>query len=294
MNIRNAIRLALLPVALSATVGALAANSPATPITNVIVLFQENVSFDHYFGTYPNAQNNTGAGDQPFSAYPGTPTVNGFTPELLLSNPNRAVGTGSDAGLQANPGRLSPSQAYTCSQNHNYGPEQAAVDGGLLDEFPKFTGRTTSEGCAADGTTVLGYYDGNTVAAMWHYAQNFALSDNSFDSNFGPSTPGAINLISGQTYGGVTHFGTGSTASYPNTVTAGTGSVVTDIGDFDPYLDDCGNDKGGTVTTTTTLEMTGKITHEEAKQVERVLLDGALDISYRSGIRSHLRSKGIN
>ncbi len=239
-----------------------------TPITNVIVLFQENVSFDHYFGTYPNAQNNIGAGDQPFSAYPGTPTVNGYTPELLLSNPNRAAGTGTDAGLQINPGRLSPSQAYTCSQNHNYGPEQQAVDGGLIDKFPLYTGRTTSEGCTSDGSTVLGYFDGNTVAAMWNYAQNYSMSDNSFGSTFGPSTTGALNLASGQTYGGITHFGTGSTSSYPNSVSespnstslTATGTTVTDIGDFDPYLDDCGNDAGGTVHTTTTLEMNSDAT----------------------------------
>jgi phospholipase C len=238
------VRMALAPTALCLSFAAQAA-TPSTPITNVVVIFQENVSFDHYFGTYPNAQNN--AGEQTFAAYPGTPSVNGLTPDLLKNNPNKnAAGT-----AQANPPRLSPAQAFTCSQNHSYGPEQQAVDGGLLDQFPKFTGRTTSEGCAADGTTVLGYFDGNTVSAYWNYAQNFAMSDNSFDSNFGPSTPGALNLISGQTYGGTTHFGSGSTNSYPNTVT----SPVTDIGDFDAYLDDCGADKGGSVTTTTTLEM---------------------------------------
>lgn len=258
---RKAIRLILASAALCAA-GTVHAQSTTTPITNVIVLFQENISFDHYFGTYPNAQNNSG--EQAFFAFPGTPTVNGYTPALLKNNPNKnAAGT-----AQANPGRLSPLQAYTCSQNHNYGPEQQAVDAGLMDQFPKYTGRTTSEGCAADGTTVLGYYDGNTVAAFWNYAQNYAMSDNSFGSTFGPSTPGAINLASGQTYGGTTHFGTGSTSSYPNTVT----SPVTDIGDFDAYLDDCGNDKGGTVATTTTLEMNSDATaHTGNKNIGDVL-----------------------
>jgi phospholipase C len=244
VNLQQAVRAALLPAALCVSLGASAATTPNTPITHVIVLYQENASFDHYFGTYPNAQNN--AGEQVFTAYPGTPTVNGLSPELLNNNPNfNAFGT-----ARVNPPRLSPAQAYTCSQNHNYGPEQAALDGGLMDQFPKYTGRITSEGCAADGSTVLGYFDGNTVAAYWNYAQNFSINDNSFGATFGPSTPGAINLISGQTLGGTVHFGTGSTASYPNS-----GSPVADIGDYDAYLDDCGADVGGTHTTTSTLEM---------------------------------------
>ena len=40
----------------------------------------------------------------------------------------------------------------------------------------------------------MGYYDGNTVTALWNYAQHFAMSDNFFGTTFGPSTPGAINL----------------------------------------------------------------------------------------------------
>ncbi len=254
MNIIQAVRLALLPVAVGVTLSAHAA-APATPITNLIVLFQENVSFDHYFGTYPNALNNPGEAHATlFTAYPGTPTVNGLSPALLTNNPNKATSSTNQTttfGAQANPPRLTPSQAYTCSVNHSYGPEQAAVDSGLMDKFPQFTGRTTSEGCSADGTTVLGYYDGNTVTAYWNYAQNFAMNDNSFGSNFGPSTPGALNLIAGQTYGGTGHFGPGSTSSYPNTVS----TPLTDIGDFDAYLDDCGADNGGNTTTATTLEM---------------------------------------
>jgi phospholipase C len=47
----------------------------------------------------------------------------------------------------------------------------------------------------------MGYYDGNTVTALWNYAQHYALNDRSFGTTFGPSTVGAINLISGQTNG---------------------------------------------------------------------------------------------
>ena len=56
----------------------------------------------------------------------------------------------------------------------------------------------------------MGYFDGNTVTALWNYAQHFAMSDNMYDTNFGPSTPGALNVVSGQTNGissstGLTH-----------------------------------------------------------------------------------------
>ena len=61
----------------------------------------------------------------------------------------------------------------------------------------------------------MDYYDGNTVTALWNYAQRFAMSDNNFDTTFGPSTPGVLNLVSGQTHGatpavlaGVTDNGT--------------------------------------------------------------------------------------
>ncbi len=48
----------------------------------------------------------------------------------------------------------------------------------------------------------MDYYDGNTVTGLWNYAQNYAMSDNNYDTEFGPSTPGALNLISGNTGAG--------------------------------------------------------------------------------------------
>src|SRR3989475_3225676 len=77
--------------------------------------------------------------------------------------------------------------------------------------------------------STMGYYDGNTVTALWNYAQFFAMSDNSFGSTFGPSTPGALNLIAGQTHGATT----------PDI--AGTVDNGTIIGDPRPTLsnDDC-------------------------------------------------------
>jgi len=179
-----------------------------TPIKHLVVIFQENVSFDHYFGTYPNALNL--AGEQPFHAAPGAPTVNGLGPALLTHNPNL---NGANLTGATNPFRLSSSQASTADQDHDYTPEQQAFDGGQMDLFPLNTGAGGTGTPPVFNTTglVMGYYDGNTVTAYWNYAQNFAMSDNSYDTNFGPSIPGALNLVSGQTNGAIDNEnGTGS------------------------------------------------------------------------------------
>src|SRR5690242_19239445 len=62
-----------------------ARNNPSlrttTPIKHVVVIFGENVSFDHYFGTYPHAANLPG--EPKFVAKPNTPLVNGLEPNAL-------------------------------------------------------------------------------------------------------------------------------------------------------------------------------------------------------------------
>jgi phospholipase C len=186
----------------------------ATPIKHLVVIFQENVSFDHYFGTYPHAANIDG---QPFTPKAGTPTVNGLSTALLLANPNGV-----------NPQRLGPANALTCDQNHGYTAEQQAADKGLMDKFPTYT---QVESCSPPDTAppglVMDYYDGNTVTAMWNYAQRFAMNDNSLNTGFGPSTPGVLNLVSGQTHGATPAVLSGVTDN---------GSVY---GDADPTYDKC-------------------------------------------------------
>ena len=59
--------------------------SPAVNIQHIVVIFEENVSFDHYFGTYPDALNLPG--ETPFTALPGTPAVDGLSESLLTQNP---------------------------------------------------------------------------------------------------------------------------------------------------------------------------------------------------------------
>jgi phospholipase C len=215
----------------------------ATPIKHLVIIFNENRSFDHYFATYPNAGNPPG--EIPFQAKRHTPFVNNLaSANLLLNNPNDtnpANGTGA-----ANPFRLDRTQANTKSQNHAYTPEQQAYDNGKADLFPKFTGRGTAGGVGAFGTNgqVMGYFDGNTVTAFWNYAQNFAMNDNAYTDTYGPSTPGAIGVISGQNNGVQNVIGTSSS------IADGQGGLTL-IGDTDPAGDVCSSK-------TSTVLMTGK------------------------------------
>src|SRR5918911_5368802 len=83
-----ALTLILVPLILLSNFSmALAAIVPSitdTPVKHLIVIFQENVSFDHYFATYPYAINTVG--EPHFSPSVDTPTINGLTTTGLLTN----------------------------------------------------------------------------------------------------------------------------------------------------------------------------------------------------------------
>jgi phospholipase C len=215
------------------------AGSTATPIKHLVVIFDENISFDHYFGTYPYATNP--AGEPRFVPDPHTPTVNGFSNALLTHNPN-AQNTQVNGAGATNPFRLDRSEAATADQDHDYTPEQMAFDHGLMDAFPASVG---TAGPPPSGTPIglttgltMGYYDGNTVTAMWNYAQRFALNDNSYDTDFGPSTDGAVNLISGQLNGVIQNVNAGSA-----TISDGNGGLTL-ISDANPLGDVCSSSTG--------------------------------------------------
>jgi phospholipase C len=230
--------------------------STTTPIKHVVVIFQENVSFDHYFGTYPHAANGDG---QPFKAAKSTPAVDGLPPatdpslppslqhatNLLFSNPNASQPVRLDSSPTGLPGNAGGQ--LTCDQDHNYSDEQQSFDGGAMDRFVQSVGQgggNTPFGTPCNANTVMDYYDGNTVTALWNYAQHYAISDNSYGTTFGPSAPGAINLVSGDT-GEVDaeHLANKpsiATSTAPNAdLTADGKGGYSLTSDAQPYWDDC-------------------------------------------------------
>jgi len=180
--------------------------------------------------------------------------VNGLNGALLSHNPNLS-----------NPQRLGPTQALTCDQDHGYTAEQKAFDQGLMDQFVQNTGRgltlqqcLTKVGNAAPATgtspnyAVMDYFDGNTVTGLWNYAQHFAMSDNAYNTGFGPSTPGALEVAAGTTYGAtcgdpadtygpVPECAATTAAATPGVIhPAGPGTVYSDD---DPTYDACSSTK---------------------------------------------------
>jgi phospholipase C len=115
---------------------------------------------------------------------------------LLTNNPNRDA-----AGKQVNPRRLDPANIndiLTCDQDHGYGDEQKAFHGSAdgktaaMDQFITSVGTDSGNsptGQPCQASDVMNYYDGNTVTGLWNYASQFAMSDSSFGTTFGPSSP---------------------------------------------------------------------------------------------------------
>jgi phospholipase C len=271
----------------------------ATPIKHLVVIFDENVSFDHYFATYPVAANPTG--EPQFTAAKSTPDVNGLTSALLNANTNAS-----------NPARLDRSDALTCDQDHGYTDEQLAVDAGAMDQVVARTGKGATlaqclaglnepvPGNASSNYAVMDYYDGNTVTAMWNYAQHFAMSDNSYGTTYGPSTPGALNVTAANTYGAICGPSSAtindsacsapsSTTTFdPTTLTTvgaqTTAGAGTDYSDADPYYDVCSylQDKN---TPASTIQMGGPNigTALDAKNLTWGWFQGGFDNGYVPG-----------
>ena len=168
------------PVSSLSAVGS-STDSGIHKIKHVVMIMQENRSFDSYFGTYPGAD--------------GFPMSNG-TPTVCLPDP----------------------QAHTCvypyhdTSDVNYGgPHEATsftadLNSGKMDGFISQAESQTSSacanqsGCAAPGghgnTDVMGYHNAQEIPNYWAYAQHFTLLDHMFESQQGYSVPSHLGLVS--------------------------------------------------------------------------------------------------
>lgn len=225
-----------------------------TKIKYFLVIIPENTSFDNVFSTYPHALNLPG--EPCFIPKKNTPPVNGLAKSILKHNTNLVP-----------PFRLSPSQVATTEPKHHYTELQKIAHGGLLDQFVQVN---------KGDITPMAYFDGNTVTALWNYAQRFSISDNCYSTNMAPSTPGHINLISGLTHG-----------TLPPDLTLSTGEIVVVdgslIGDPDPKYDVC--------SIPPTVELTGRNIGNLLN--EKNITWGWFQGGFRDCSKKHIGSNGL-
>lgn len=202
-------------------------------IKYVFVFYQENRSFDHYFGTFPGAE----------GIYTNPPAQ---TPGFYQSILN--VGGTSSTTIQ--PFRLDPAianmyPADTDDVNHSHGPivqKMDIVNGvakmdqfATVEEMNKEQSGMITQYSKGYGQLTMAHVDCNTVPISWQYASRFALYDHMFQYFTGPSTPGNIAIMAAQT--GDTQWALHPSEAYTlpqASVNNASGAGVPVMGDNDP------------------------------------------------------------
>jgi phospholipase C len=153
-------------------------------IKHVVIILQENRSFDSYFGTFPGAD--------------GIPMKNG-QPTVCIPNPKVKAGCTKPFHDPADVNKGGP---------HQNGDAKADVDGGKMDGFVVRALKGTpycnklhpeAQICqqSAAAPDVMGWHDAREIPNYWAYAKQFVLQDHLFEPNLGWSEPAHLYLVSG-------------------------------------------------------------------------------------------------
>jgi phospholipase C len=149
-------------------------------IEHVIVIMQENRSFDQYFGTFPGAD--------------GLVTSNGKLKPSIRCNPNPWTG-----------GCMQP---FVDHRNHSSDPPHSelaadmSINGGRMNGFVRAYTSTscqtpTNERCGEFPLDVMGYKTKSDIPNYWKYAKNFVLQDRMFEPSRSWSLPAHLYMVSG-------------------------------------------------------------------------------------------------
>jgi phospholipase C len=151
-------------------------------IKHVVIIMQENRSFDSFFGTYPGAD--------------GIPAKNG---QFTVCVPDPRTG-GCDKPYH-------DSSLVNGGAGHGLSNAVTDIDGGKMDGFVKSAEDTASRGCSATNPPtpvclpsgepdVMGYHDAREIPNYWTYASNFVLNDHMFEPVDSWSLPSHLYLVS--------------------------------------------------------------------------------------------------
>jgi phospholipase C len=151
-------------------------------ICHVVVIMEENRSFDSFFGTYPHAD--------------GIPMKKGM-PTVCVPN---------GVGQCVRP-FLAPSGAVDSGGAHGPLAGKKDVNGGRMDGFIRVTDHALIRDCHRNRHSsacahlrrpnIMSYHDEAQIPNYWAYARNFVLQDHMFEPNWGWSLPAHLWLVSG-------------------------------------------------------------------------------------------------
>ena len=159
-------RLLFMVLVLGVSIGAspIALAQEDVPIDNVVVVMQEDRTFDHYFGTYPGANGWPDGASMPMD--PLDPSAGSVEPFKL-------------------------SETRTISLPHSAAAMLDAYNDGAMDGFVS-SARAYGGG---DGSLVMGYYNADAIPFYWYLADEYVLADSWFSSVMGPSFPNHLFLF---------------------------------------------------------------------------------------------------
>jgi phospholipase C len=152
-------------------------------IKHVIVIMQENRSFDQYFGTYPGADGLPRNTDGAFTS---------CSPDPATGKCERPFHDHLDLNGGGPHGRADAA---------------ADINGGKMDGFVRRAETAKVKGCKKDPTNpicsqrstnpdVMGYHDGSDIPNYWAYARNYVLQDHMFEPNASWSLPAHLFMVS--------------------------------------------------------------------------------------------------
>ncbi|MDQ2818255.1 MAG: phosphoesterase [Candidatus Eremiobacteraeota bacterium] len=148
-------------------------------VKHVFVIYQENHSFDEYFGTYPGADNLASAQARANGFRQYDPMGKQWVTPFRITDPD------TDSPAHSRPALI------------------AKMNGGRSDNYIARQEQDSKGYEASDaraiGLLTMSYYDCDTIPFLWKYAHAFALYDRFFQGMTGPSTPGNIEIIAAQT-----------------------------------------------------------------------------------------------
>jgi phospholipase C len=150
--------------------------APISDIEHVVVLMQENRSFDHYFGAMPGVRG---------FADPSVPKSRFYQTDA--QNPDNYL-------LPFHTDTHSTSAQNLPSNSHSWGPQHDSYDNGKMDGF--VTAHLAADGVA--GQYTMAYFERNDIPFHWALADAFTICDGYHCSVLGPTWPNRLYLMTGQ------------------------------------------------------------------------------------------------